>query len=526
MAEKVRLPDFGAATDQTMAYNLKASGSQSQNAAKELFNAALADSPDVAAAAALAAASAVVDELAEQDIVVRYDGRALPVAPGGPTYWGPLPRSSGYVWGVIMSGASGDYVALGVKLNGDIGGRLAGGGGGSIASNVIWRVLDCIQEWWIGPVVQRHQGWYSTVGLGNAGQVLAVDVDDRTPPVAVQVGTTALVDDHNVPARFVLPGRGSLMEWTEHGSTTNLFFSVAPGSGRAETHRGRAVQTIEIGTGTSYGQIFHRPWLQTTNTDTFWVLLRNDSAWGIQEVVVNWSTGIITASGAFKRFVSFSAQPYVRSVEGGTNTAGNPCVRLAIGYNPGAVRHEVYAGELDLVTGIFRDIANPALTHNINSGTYLSDSALTPILPDTAPAIRRLLGIRPRAGGEDWGILTVEYTTPEVSPAGVIRESIYSPSTGQVTGSRTFGAVGAHMARYPAGASYADDGTVWHSNEAGGTWTLSHEGTPVHRSTNGLLRPMPTPPGGPVDVLVSEVFYYPSYLDWRADLLAISKEAA
>lgn len=524
MTEFVRLP-FDAATDQTMAFALKAPGSQSQTAALELIApgvaAALADE-NISETIANSAAVAVAEKIAAEDIVLGYDGRALPVAPGGPTYWGPLPRSSGYVWGIVMSGATGDYVALGVKLNGDIGGRIAGGASSS-STNVLWRVLDCIQEWWVGPVVQRHEGWYSTAGIGDQGQIVVVDIDDRTPPIAVQIGT-AEIDDHNAPGRYTIPGRGSFAQWTWHGNTTHLFLVVAPGSGRAEDFRGRPVQQIEIGSGTSYGQIFHLPYKQTTNTDTFWILLRNGGNWGIAEIVVNWSTGIVTMPTAYKRFISFAAQPYVTSAEGGTNSAGNPVVRLAAGYNPAANTHEVYLLELDLVTGIAKDMAS-SVTHDINGSSYLSDSALTPVLAGTGSGTRRLLGVSPAEAGPGWGLLTIEYAGA-VAPSGVITERTYTPGTG-LTDSRTLGVAGAHSERYPAGAQYATDGTVWHSNESGGTWTLSHEGTAVHRSTKALMRPMPTPPGGPVDVLVSEVGRYAIYLDWGdTDLLAISKEAA
>lgn len=470
-----------------------------------------------------AAQDAVDEVLAEEDVVLGPDGRALPTPPNGDTYWGVLPRSSGYSWGVVMSdGNAGDYVALGVKLNGDVGGRITGSSESS-SPNVRWRVRDCMQEWWIGPAVQRHEGWYSTAGIGDQGQIVAADIDDRTPPLSVQVGT-AEVDEHNAPGRFVLPGRGSLMQWTWHGNTTTLFFSVGPGSGRAEGHRDQPVQTIDIGSGTSYGVIHHLPLKATTNTDTFWILLRNGGNWGIAEVVVNWSTGIVTMPGTYKRLVSFSAQPYVTPAPGGTNGAGNPTLRLAAGYNPAANRHEVYLLELDMVTGILHDVANPSVTHNINTApSYLSDSALTPVLGPTGSGTRRLLGMRPATGGSGWGILTVEYSGA-VAPSGVITERVYTPGSG-LGSARSFGVTGAHSERYPAGAQYAEDGTVWHSNESGGTWSLSHEWSVVHRSTKALMRPMPTPPGGPVDVLVSEVGRYAIYLDWGdTDLLAITED--
>ena len=456
-----------------------------------------------------------------EEVVQSGDGRALPTEPHGTTYWGPLPRSTGYLWGVVASSPSaGDYVALGVKLNGDIGGRVAGQEVSDTAG-VFARVRNAVQEWWISPVVERQEGWYATGGIGNGGEVLAIDIDDHTPPVAVQVGIAG-VDDHNAPARVTIPGRGSLIQWTHHSGTPMLYVVVAPGNGRAETFRGRPRQSLNIGGATSYGQWFLQAHKRTSTTDTFWVLVRNSPThWGVAEVAINWSTGD-AALVKFMPFVEFTAQPYMVSREAGTNSAGNPCLRIAVGYNPSAARHEVYLVELDLVTGIAKDMAQPSVTHQLAAGgSYLQDTSLTPAIPDTS-GTRRLLGIRPREAGEEWGILTVEYTSPTVNPAGVITETLWT-SAG-VGAKRTFGSVGAHRAQYPAGAQYAPDGTVWHSNEAGGTWVLSHEGEVVHRSTKALMRPMPTS-GGPVACLVSENGIYVNYQNWGdTDLLAISKE--
>lgn len=523
MADMVRAGEVDAATDMTMDAIVRNQMSRSRASIMELVkpavSAALADA-DVSDIVTDAALDAVADVLAAEDVVLGPDGRALPTGAHGSTYWGPLPRSTGYLWGVVVSTSSGDYVALGVKLNGDIGGRVAGGGEVVDDTNVRWRVRDAVQEWWIGPIWQRQYGWYSTVGIGDQGQILAIDIDDRTPPVAVQVGTAG-VDDHNVPSRFTIPGRGSVMQWTHHNGTSNLFVSVARGSGRAEGFRGSPVQSISIGEPVSYGQWFHREDLQTSTTDTFLVLVRNHPRWAFVEVLVDWSAGTATRVGSLMPFVAFAGQPYIWHADGGTNSAGNPVVRLALGYNPAADMHEVFLMELDIVTGVAFDVANPTVTHNIRSGTYLSDSSLTPVLPGTGAGTRRLLGIRDRDAGESWGILTTEYAAA-VAPSGVYTEHVYTPGVG-LGESRTFGTAGAHLAQYPAGAQYAPDGTVWHSNESGGVWTLSHEGGAVHRSTKALMRPMPTGVG-PVAAFVSEVGRYVNYQDWGdTDLLALEE---
>lgn len=522
MADLIRVGEADAATDMTMDAIVRNQSSRSRASimalVKPAVSEALADA-DVTEVVAEAAAIAVTDVLLEEDVVIGSDGRALPTGANGSTYWGPLPRSTGYLWGVIVSRPSGDYVALGVKLNGDIGGRLAGQES-SDTTSVFARIRNAVQEWWISPVVERQEGWYATGGIGNGGEILAIDIDDHTPPVAVQVGIAG-VDDHNAPARVTIPGRGSLIQWTHHSGTPMLYVVVAPGNGRAENFRGRDRQSINIGGATSYGQWFLQAHKRTSATDTFWVLVRNaPQSWGIAEIAVNWSSGN-AALVRFMPFVQFSAQPYMVAREGGTNAAGNSCIRIAVGYNPSAARHEVYLIEVDLVTGIATDMARPSVTHQLTAGgSYMQDSALRAALPDTT-GTRRLLGIRPHDAGSEVGLLTVEYSG-DVAPSGVITETLWTSEGVQDT--RTFGSVGAHRAQYPAGAQYALDGTVWHSNEAGGTWALSHEGEVVHRSTKALLRPMPTS-GGPVACLVSENGIYVDYTNWAdTDLLAITKE--
>ncbi len=380
------------------------------------------------------------------------------------------------------------------------------------STEIVATIDDAIQEWWIGPVVQQQSDWYSTAALSETGEVEAVDIDDTGATSRTVVGT-APVDDHNVPARITLPGRGSLVQWTHHGTEEGFYVSVAPGSGRAETFADRPVTEITVGSKVSYGQILHIPDAQTADTDTFWVLLRNDLNWGIAELVVNWSTGEASYSGKYRRLITFPEQAYLTSTFDDTS-AGT--VRIAAGYNPAVGRSEVYLLELDLRTGILTDLMKPRTTHDITSSTYLSAEDLTPVLGQTS-GTRRLLDVRASPAAP--AVLTVEYPG-DVSPDGVYTETAVDENG--LTTSRTFGKTGAHLERYPCGASFGIDGSVWHCGEDGGTSSLWRDDRKILDSEAPLFRPMPTP-GGPVSVLVGRIERYEDYRSWSgSSLLAVA----
>ncbi|WP_144834124.1 hypothetical protein [Microbacterium sp. BH-3-3-3] len=510
------------ATDASMAAELSRDDSAASIAVDERVRPVaievVAEAPTVVAAAA----TRVDAELAARDLVQGGDPRILPT--DKLIYQGPLPSSTGYLWGIVVVRGGRKYVAAGVKLNGDLVGRTTGSsssGSSGLALNV---VPDCIQEWWVGPVTQRFLGWTATAGLGSGGQVLAIDFNDRSAPTVMQVGT-ATVDDHNVPARYTIPGRGSILQWTHHGADSLLRFVVAPGTGRADTFVNRPVQTIAAGGAVSYGWLLHIATAQTSTTDTFWDFVRTGLTWSIVEVVVNWSTGTITRPNPPKPIVTFTEQPYLTIAPAVYVDGVLRKVRIAAGYNPAASRDDVFLFELDLSTGDMNDKRNPSVVWNVNSGTALQASALTAVLPDKNPGTRRLLGVSGIGGGEAWKILTVEYAGA-VGADGVYREHTFNVTTMAVT-TRDLGTTGKHLERYPAGAAFAEDGSVWTIRESNNTYTLANEGVAVRRSTNPMFRAMAVPPGGPIDVLVAEVAgNYTDYLNWSGvNLIGVKKVA-
>lgn len=513
------------ATDASMASELAREDSDASKAVVERIRPVAAGIISEDPTLVAAAAARIDDEIETRDLLQGGDPRALPT---GTAFFTPLPPSTGYLGAWMVERDRRQFVAMGLRLDGTLRGKFDAGPAG-VATNI---VPDCIPEWWIGPPPQRFLGWTATAGLGSEGQVLAVDYNDRTGPVAVQVATVT-ADDHNVPGRFTIPGRGSLMQWTLHGATHSIYLCAAPGSGRAETFTGRPTVAINVGGPASYGQIWHLAHLQTSTTDTFWVLLRNDLNWGVQEVVVDWSTGAVTASGAFKKMVSFADQPYMHSVPVAFDASGNATkFGIILGYNPTASRDEVFLLEIDVTTGILHDKANPAVTHNINSGSYLAHTALRAVLPDKPTGTRRVFGLY--VDGVIWKLLTGEYAGA-VAPTGTYEETSFNVSTGVITGSRTIGVMGAHLERYPAGAQFAPDGTVWSIRESGNVYTLYNEGTAVLLSADPLFRILPVYPapgipalipGKQIDVFVGRVYgEYTDYLDWDAvALVGVKKE--
>ncbi len=380
------------------------------------------------------------------------------------------------------------------------------------STQIVGEVDDAIQEWWTGPVVEQHEDWYSTAALSETGEILAVDLDDAGATSRTVVAT-APVDDHNVPARATIPGRGSLLEWTHHGTEEHFYISVAPGSGRAESFEGRPVQEITVGSRVSYGQLLHVADAQTTDTDTFWVLLRNDLNWGIAELVVNWTTGEATYDGKYRRLVTFPEQAYMTSSFDDTSSG---TVRIAAGYNPAVGRSDVYLLELDLRTGVLTDLMRPSTTHDVTSSEYLEAEELTPLLGRT-DGTRRLLDVSPVSAAP--AVLTVEYPG-DVSADGVYTETVLDGSGD--TSSQTYGSTGRHLERYPCGAAFGPDDAVWHCGESGGSWSLWRDDEKVLDSGAALLRPMPTT-GGPITALVGRVEQYDDYKSWSgSSLLALS----
>ncbi len=377
---------------------------------------------------------------------------------------------------------------------------------------VVGEVEDAIQEWWIGPVIQNHGDWYSTAALNESGGVEAIDLDADGSSTRADVATVP-IDDHNVPARATIPGRGSLMQWTHHGAEESFSVVVAPGSGRAETFEGRPETRITIGSKVSYGQLLHLSEAQTEQTDTFWVLLRNDLNWGIAELVVDWTSGEAIYAGKYRRLVSFPEQAYMTSTFDDTASG---TVRIAAAYNPAAGRNDIYLLELDLRSGVLTDLMRPTTTHDITSSDYLDALSLTSVLEDSS-GTRRLLDVR--AAPEDPAVLTVEY------PGDVSGDGIYTETAidaGGAKSARTFGKTGRHLDRYPCGAAFGSEGSVWHCGESGGSWSLSRDDEKVLDSTAPLFRPMPTT-GGAISTLVGRVTQYTDYMNWSgSSLLALA----
>jgi hypothetical protein len=460
-----------------------------------------------------------IGELTESSIatygVVRdLDKKALPTQLAGT--WRSLPRSSGYMTGFFSPS---NKMLFGINLDGDVVGRFIG----TDTTSTLMKIPDMLQEWWSQPANQWHDGWLSTCGIGEFGDVIVADWNERTGGTAIKIGQAGR-DDHNAPARWTEPGRGSLATWSNHGVTNNLEVVAAPGSGTVESFVGRPVVSIPIGAPVSYSDIQLRAHLRTANTDTFWIILRNDSNWGVREIVVDWSTGIVTWPGAYKRMIAFTEQPYVTTNDGGINAAGNPCVRMAVGYNPSAARHEIYFLQLDLVTGILTSPNDPSINHNIAGGTYLADTAIAPVMSNTATgSTRRLFYVRPASAGPGWAVLTSEYSL--TSPTtGLYTETVYAPG-GNTT--RTFGTTGASFggstdSNYVGGINYNALGKIYVCRKAGTIWTLEREdGTILKRSNTALVRPFPLV-GAKLEVIYSSVpIYGATYFIYRGNLEGI-----
>lgn len=472
-----------------------------------------------------AAASAVNGKLAAADVLVGGDRRALPGGPQQVTGWYEMPESTGYTYAYVVFEQRDWYILGGWTLDGYWKARTKGDAAGGSLSQTL--VRDAIPEWWVGRT-QLNGDTITTGALGAKGAQLAIDFNERTGPTATQVAVVP-VDDHNVGYPCVVPGRGIIHPYTYHGADSQLRMVVAGGSGLGSTLRGKPEFSFNMGGTASYSQ----PWLlahrRSGTTDVFWILVRVALEWRIREITVDWATGVPTAT-AMLHLVQFPEQAYMDSFPAAYDANGNVTkIGIVAGYNPSANSDAVYLLELDLTTGIMHDKANPGYTHNIASGAPLQASGLTPVLANKTTGTRRLFGMWMAPGTQTWKILTCEYAGdvgPTGDPTGVITEHSFNVNNQTLTGTRTFGAAGRHLERYPGGACFGADGKVWHVNEANNIYTLSQEGVSVRRSTRALFRPTPCPAGAPWDVLVADVGSYVSYLNWGdTNLLAIKKGA-
>lgn len=526
--EKFRL---AIATDTSMSVELAREGSKSSEAAKALIRPVASDVIKSDPTIVETTRAAVAARVAAEKLVKGDSPRVLP--DDELVSFGPMAPSSGYVWGITLQTTDGRrYVALGVKLNGDVGGRFAGS---SNAGNLIATVRDIIYGWWSGPVIETVTGFYATAGLGRGGDSMAIDIDFHGVVSAARIGLNGMVDadDHNPPSRKTIRDnttgyvRGGIAQLKNHGTETTCRVVTAPGRGRATDFLGRAEVTVPIGSAVSYGRWIHNRYAQTATTDDLLLLLRNDVNWGIRDMRVDWANdGAVTQLGAYKRLLSFAQQPYVTVADGAPTADGHQTVRLAAGYNPtGANRHEVYLLSLDVQNGDVRDIKTGTVLHNIyTASSYLSDAQLSAVIPDVASGTRRLLDTRAASAGAELGVLTVEYPG-DVGPDGMITEWRFNDA-GVLQSKREWGKTGQHLERYPGGAKFGPDGAVWHINETGGTFTLSRNGVPVRKSTTPLFRVEPAPVGGPAAAFVNEVKGYNSYLDWfNSILIVLSLEA-
>lgn len=471
-----------------------------------------------------AAAAAVDGQLAAADVIIGSDARVLPAVTK--TGWYAMPESTGYAYAFVMAEERDAWILGGFTLDGTWQvGRSAGDAGvaGALSRMV---VPDAIPEWWVG-LPQWHLDTIYTGGLGRLGEVLAIDFNARSGPTVTQVAM-APADDHNVPGRATVPGRGTFLAYTHHGADSLLRVCAAGGTGRADTLTGKPVSTFTMGGTSSYAQPWNLAHARTVTTDTFWTLVRVALKWCIRENVADWTTDEVTATAGVKQLVEFADQAYMHSVVAVADAAGNPTkLGIVTGFNPAASRDDVFLLELDLTTGDMHDKMNPAVVHNITSATPLQWTALTPALPNKTTGTRRLLGLHVGAGTNFWDILTVEYAGA-VGPDGVITKTRVNVSTTSVVGSTTYGAAGAHLERYPAGAQFDRDGQVWHVNEADNVYTLSREGVEVRRSARAFFRPSPVVPivnqtgEPPADLVGGDVGSYTDYLAWSdVNLLAI-----
>lgn len=465
-----------------------------------------------------AAASAVGAQLTAADVIIGSDKRVLPVPTK--TGWYSMPESTGYTFAFVVVEQRDWYILGGFLLDGSFSARMASDTGSSAASRT--SVPDAIVEWWVGKP-QLNDDTVTVGAMGAKGAQLAVDFNERSSAVATQVAKVP-VDDHNVGAVCVVPRRGILEAYTYHGADNLLRVVAAGGNGLGSTLRGKTEYSFTMGGAASYAQ----PWLlaqkRSGNTDTFFIPSRVALRWSAREIVADWSTGVVTANPGTMQLIEFPEQVYIDTFPVAYDANGNVTkLGIVAGYNPAAGRDDVYLLELDLTTYIMHDKANPAVTINITSGTPLLASALTPVLADKGAGTRRIFEAWTTPGSQTWKILTCEYTG-DVDPSGVITETSYNVSTFAVTGTRTFGAAGRHLERYPGGACFDAAGKVWHVNEASNVFKLSQEGVEVMRSAETIFRPRGCPTGSPFDVLVNKGITYTNYLAWSGgSLLAVKK---
>lgn len=517
-----------AATDTSLA-DLLRNPSAARTVLEELFASdvpaivvqALAETPTVEGAAA----AAVNGKLAAADVPVGSDKRVLPGGPTGTTGWYEMDEASGYVYAFVVFEERDWYILGGFTLEGYWKAHTEGAGGAGGVS--LTSLRDAIVEWW-GTLPERIQDLVLAGALGDAGQVLAVDYNPRTGWDAVQVAT-APRDDHNTPGRATVPTRGGIMPFTHHNIDNLLRIVLGPGTGRAASYTGRPVATFTMGGNVSYAQPWHLPHLATAETNSFGILTRVNLKWVMRDFLAPWKTGIAEAASGVKNLVEFPEQSYMHSVSAVRNANGDTTkIGIVAGYNPTAVRDAVYLVELDLTTGKMHDKAKPSVVHDINAGEPLQSSALTPVIPEKETGTRRLFGLHTGNGGNLWKILTMEYTgtVEATSTTGVITEYTFDVDKLQLVGTRTLGTAGKHLQRYPAGAQFADDGTVWYVTESNNVYTLWHEGRIVRQSKRPMFRPMPVPTGGETKLLISDVGSYINFDNWDdTNLLAIMEGA-
>lgn len=481
----------------------------------------------------LSAAAAVARKLSEFDIPTGTDKRLLPGGPNGDTGWYQMPQSSGFYYAFIVVEPRDWWILGGFTLDGSWEARGKGDTGAATGSVSRMSIPDAIPEWWVG-LPQWYLDTIYATALGRKGEVLAADFNARSGPVVAQVAT-APVDDHNVPGRSTIPGRGTFLAYTHHGlNGDNLLRAVAGGgSGRADCLTGKTVTSFPMGGAASYAQPWNLAHARTATTDTFWTFVRVALKWCIRENVADWPTSTVTATGGIRQLVEFPDQAYLHTSVAATDDLGNPTkVGIIAGFNPAVTKSAVYVLELDLKTGKMHDKMKPTVTQDISAANPLQSSALTAVLPDKASGTRRVLGLYCGGGGKLWKLLTIEYAGA-VGPDGVITEWTLDVDAMQLVGNpRTFGATGRHLERYPSGAQFDRDGKVWHINESGNVYTLSLEGVAVRKATRAMLRVMPVMPilkqtaEPPIDTLTGDIGSYTDYTAWSdVNLLAIKKGA-
>lgn len=492
----------------------------------EIVVAELAKNPTLVAGAA----AAVNAQLTAADVIIGTDKRVIPAE--AKVGWYLMPESSGYMITLQAITQRDAWILAGITLDGSW--KFRGDGGDTSGSLSRMKIPDAIPEWWVG-LPQWHLDTIYATALGGKGEVLAADFNARTGPMAVQVAT-APVDDHNVPGRATVPGRGTFLAYTHHGleGDSQLRVVVGGGSGRADCLTGKTVSSFNMGGAASYAAPWNLAHARTATTDTFWTFVRVALKWCIRENVADWPTSTVTATAGIKQLVEFPDQAYMHTSVAAADELGNPTkLGIIAGFNPAVAKSAVYVLELDLKTGKMHDKKNPEVVQDISAANPLQSTALTAVLPDKTSGTRRVLGLYCDNGGKLWKLLTIEYAGA-VGPDGIITEYTFDVDQMQLVGSpRTFGATGRHFERYPGGAQFDRNGKVWHINESGNIYTMSQEGVSVRKSPKGMIRVLTVMPivkqtGEPfADVLTGD--FNGSYTDYKAwsdvNLLAIKKGA-